>query len=137
MSQGIADLVLRVFDNWKATSPVRQGKITREQYRLLRILEEEGPQMMNGLAISMACAPSTASVAVKRLERQGMVKRERGRDDERVVTVSLTTSGRGVVGSWRRGQLAELASMFDALSEQERDRMQEMLTKVLGGSKSK
>jgi MarR family transcriptional regulator, organic hydroperoxide resistance regulator len=133
MSQPIADLLLQVWESWKRTSPVREGRTTQEQYRMLRTLESEGPQRVNGLASKVGCTPSTASIALKRLERAGVVTRSRSATDERVVKVALTPQGRKVLSSWRERQLGALSSMFDVLTRGEREELQRMLEKVVSG----
>jgi DNA-binding MarR family transcriptional regulator len=83
------------------------------------------------LASAIGCTPGSASVAVKRLERARLVKRERGEKDERVVTVTLTKSGVEKLDSWRSEQLASLSAFFEPLNAEERRALRDLLERSL------
>src|SRR2546421_3032390 len=75
-----------------STHPVRRAEITPEQYWLLRLLHRKGPMSISELAEVLGVTGSSITTACKRLEKAGLVKRERQGDgcDERVVLVVLT-----------------------------------------------
>ncbi len=73
---------------------------------------------------------SPITISVKRLEQRKLVRRERGKDDERVVTVTLTDRGRGVYESWRNERRKALSSLFESLSEREKETLLRLLDKV-------
>src|SRR3954468_23961060 len=68
--------------------------ITYPQYLVLNVLWEEDEKTVGSIAERLALESSTVTPLVKRLEAASLVKRTRGQDDERRVTVSLTPSGR-------------------------------------------
>ena len=70
---------------------------TIAQYRALVVLASRGPQRLGDLADALDVAPSTAGRMCDRLVRKGLIRRHRARADRRVVLVSLTATGRGVV----------------------------------------
>ena len=104
-SEEIGDLVMILWQRWRAASPVRRGAITREQYWILRMLMERGQMKIKDLASTIGCTAGSASVAVKRLENAGLVRRERGKKDERIVTVVLEKQGVKKLDAWREEQL--------------------------------
>lgn len=110
---------------------MRRGAITREQYWVLRMLMENGQMKIKDLASAIGCTAGSASVAVKRLEKAGLVSRERSEKDERVVTVTLGKQGIKKLDAWRDEQLASMAAMFGPLSPGERRIMRDLLGKVL------
>lgn len=134
MAEDIADLMMRVWDTWKASTPVKRGDVTREQYRILRVLEGSGPRSVKELAGGVGTTPSSASVSLKRLEKVGLVRRTRSEEDERVVTVDLTQVGRRKLESWRSRRLSTLGSLFDVLGPDEREVFRSMLERVVSGS---
>lgn len=71
--------------------------ITVPMWRILAALRGGAPDRLSDLCEPTSIEPSTLSRLVKTLERRGYVRRERSRDDERAVSVSLTTSGTKVV----------------------------------------
>jgi len=67
--------------------------ITYPQYLVLMILWEHKQQTVNQLGEKLYLDTGTLTPLLKRLEHKGMLNRTRSRDDERVVMISLTTSG--------------------------------------------
>lgn len=68
--------------------------LTHPQYLVMLALWERSPRSLNDLAADLALEPATASPLVKRLEKEGLVARERSRDDERRLDIGLTDAGR-------------------------------------------
>ena len=130
-SQEVGDLLMILWQRWRAASPVRRGAITREQYWILRTLSERGRMKIKDLASSIGCTAGSASVAVKRLEKTGLVKRERSVNDERVVTVTLGRHGAETLETWEDEQLASMAEVFEPLSPEERRTLRDLLRKAL------
>lgn len=67
--------------------------LTYPQYLVLAALWLDGEQTIGSLGAVMRLDSGTLSPLVRRLEQAGLVTRTRGRDDERVVTVTLTDKG--------------------------------------------
>ena len=130
-AESISDLVLVLWQKWRSGSPVKRGAITREQYWILRMLSERGKMKIKELASAIGCTPGSASVAVKRLEKAGLVRRERGEKDERVVTVTLARRGAEKLDSWRKEQLASMSALFEPLSSGEKRALRSLLEKAL------
>ncbi|MDG7016314.1 MAG: MarR family transcriptional regulator [Nitrososphaerota archaeon] len=126
----LPDLFLKVWRRWRSGSPVGKGEVTQEQYWVLRTLDVSGSQRLKDLAEKLGCTPSSASTAVKRLVRSGLVTRERGKDDEREVSVRLTKEGESKLTSWRSDQLARATVLFEPLSANERRALGTLLEKV-------
>jgi len=112
------------------------GKELGERYSLTdaRVLSSlaDGPQRITDLAALEGLAQPTTTLLVKRLEEQGLVRRERQTDDQRVVLVWLTDAGdaaleqlralastglRKQLGAMPDGQLKALTAATDALAE--------------------
>jgi DNA-binding MarR family transcriptional regulator len=130
-SEEIGDLLMVLWQKWRSASPVRRGAITREQYWVLRVLMENGKMKIKDLASAIGCTAGSASVAVKRLEKAGLVSRERSEKDERVVTVTLEKQGIKKLDAWRDEQLASMARVFEPLRPDERRTMRDLLGKAL------
>lgn len=85
--------------------------LTYPQYLVLAILWHEGDQTVGSLGDAMQLDSGTLSPLVRRLEQAGQVRRVRSADDERVVTVQLTESGRAL-----RTELASVPAEVARLS---------------------
>lgn len=67
--------------------------LTHPQYLVMLALWEKAPRTLRELSAELALEPATASPLVKRLEAQGLVRRERRPDDERRLAIGLTEEG--------------------------------------------
>ncbi|MCG8697010.1 MAG: MarR family transcriptional regulator [Bacteroidales bacterium] len=68
--------------------------ITYPQYLVLMILWEEDRVPVNDIAKKLILNTNTMTPLLKRMEQQGIVIRERSKDDERKVIVRLTEKGK-------------------------------------------
>jgi DNA-binding MarR family transcriptional regulator len=90
--------------------------LSAAQYRALVVLASRGPQRMVDLAHALAVNPSTAGRMCDRLARKGFVRRHRDRQDRRIVVVSLSREGRGVLDQATAARRAAIAQALSALS---------------------
>lgn len=70
--------------------------LTHPQYLVMLALWERSPRSLNDLAADLAMDSATASPLVKRLEKEGLIARERSSTDERRLDIRLTESGRAM-----------------------------------------
>jgi DNA-binding MarR family transcriptional regulator len=115
------------------THPVRRGEITPEQYWLLKLLNKRGEMSIGELAEALGLTGSSVTTACKRLEKAGMLRRERQADgqDERVVLVSLTTQGREQLETWQQERRAALTQMLAPLTISEQEELQRLIERIL------
>ena len=91
-------------------------RLTRTEAGLLRSLAD-GPRRITELAELEGLAQPTTTLLVKRLEGQGLVRRERQTEDQRVVLVWLTEEGAGAFESYKSLAFAALRVSLDAMSD--------------------
>ena len=111
--------------------PVKRAEMTPEQYWLLRVLSRSGPLSIGELANELGIAMSSATSACKRLEKAGLLTRERRVEDERIVQVTLTEQGRAQIDLWRQRKREALTQLLKVLDEREQQEFQHMLERVL------
>src|ERR1700727_198359 len=95
--------------------------LTYPQYLVLLVLWEEGDRVtVSRLGERLQLDSGTLSPLLKRLEANGFVQRERSKDDERLVEVTLTPAGRRLE---KRAQCipAELGSVTGITEKQATD----------------
>ncbi len=116
-----------------STHPVRRAEITPEQYWLLRLLHRRGPMSISELAEVLGVTGSSITTACKRLEKAGLVKRERQGEgcDERVVLAVLTAQGIEQIEAWQQERREVLSHMLSPLNQQEQDELQRLIERVL------
>ncbi len=112
------------------THPVRRGEITAEQYWLLRLLGKAGTLSVGELASRLGIGQSAATIACKRLERQGLITRSRKSDDERVVLITLRAEGTARIERWAALLHDTAAQILVGLSPEEQSVLEHLLTQV-------
>ncbi len=68
--------------------------LTYPQYLTLLVLWEQSPVSVSHLGLRLQLDSGTLTPLLKRLEKQGLVERQRRADDERVVDIHLTLAGK-------------------------------------------
>lgn len=108
---------------------VSEHDLTGSQYNVLRILRDEGKSMpCLKIAQRMITVVPGITGLVDRLEKRGLVKRDRSMEDRRVVDVSLTEEGESLLsnidepmadlykkllGQFSNAEVAELARLLE------------------------
>jgi DNA-binding MarR family transcriptional regulator len=78
-----------------------KGDLTISHVRALGWLEREGPDTPGQIARVTDLNPASVTGLLDGLERAGLIVRERGRQDRRLVLVSITDDGREVLARKR------------------------------------
>ena len=76
--------------------------LTHPQYLVMLALWERSPRSLGDLSDDLALDSATASPLVKRLEAQGLVRRERRPDNERRLDITLTERGEALRADTRQ-----------------------------------
>ena len=111
--------------------PQRHSDMTPQQYWLLRHLRHAGPLSIGELANALGVTTGSATMACKRLEKAGLLTRERQSDDERIVQVALTEQGCAQIDAWRQHKFESAAKMLDSLDQQEQQELQRLIELLL------
>jgi DNA-binding MarR family transcriptional regulator len=104
------------------------GDLTLAQLSILLTLLEQGPIRMTELAAHERVRTPTTTVAIRRLEKLGLVKRSRDPSDLRAVLVDITPEGRAQHQEALAARRDYLAKLLAKLGPDDI----EMLTKALG-----
>lgn len=106
--------------------------LTLSQFEILTVLFQEGAIPLNRLSERLCCAGSNVTGLVDRLERDGLVKRERSREDRRVILLGLTDQGREIWKNVPRGGCCGMR--FDGiLDNDEESSLRRILEKLIAG----
>ncbi|UMB69778.1 MarR family winged helix-turn-helix transcriptional regulator [Mycobacterium paraterrae] len=101
--------------------------LTLAQLSILVTLLDRGPIRMTDLAAHERVRTPTTTVAIRRLEKIGLVKRSRDPSDLRAVLVDITPRGLAVHRESLSNRITALVSLLSQLNESEID----ALTKAL------
>ena len=111
--------------------PGRDSGMTPQQYWLLRQLSKAGPLGTGELAQALGITIGSATVACKRLEKAGLLTRERQEEDERIVRIALPEQGRAQIDALRQRKRDALAQWLDVLDQREQEVLQGMVERLL------
>jgi len=95
------------------------GDLTLAQLSILLTLLDQGPMRMTELAAHERVRTPTTTVAIRRLERIGLVKRSRDASDLRAVLVEITPEGLAQHRESLASRQAHLAQLLSKLDENE------------------
>jgi MarR family 2-MHQ and catechol resistance regulon transcriptional repressor len=95
----------------------RQGFASLSDYAVLEVLLHKGPLPVNRIGEMILLTSGSITTAVQRMEKKGLVRRERSEGDARVVLVHLTDEGRELIGRAFVDHAANLDALFDVFTE--------------------
>jgi DNA-binding MarR family transcriptional regulator len=117
LAEGLHRALSKLFSILRRGDPngAAAGDLTLAQLSILVTLLDQGPIRMTDLAAHERVRTPTTTVAIRRLEKIGLVKRSRDSSDLRAVLVDITPRGRAVHGESLAARRAALAAMLSQL----------------------
>lgn len=91
--------------------------ITYPQYLVLLVLWENDRQPVNDIARRLHLETNTVTPLLQRMEKQGLVKRTRGKEDTRQRIVSLTAQGKALEEQAKHIPACLLAQLTDKIED--------------------
>jgi DNA-binding MarR family transcriptional regulator len=107
-----------------------EGGISYVQFQLLARLNARGPLTMTELADGVVYSRSGLTYQAGLLEQAGLIARGPSPDDERATLVTITGSGRALLGRVMPGHIQVTRLLLDPLSDQDLDHLREVMTRV-------
>jgi DNA-binding MarR family transcriptional regulator len=108
-----------------------QLQLTPSQVHALLWLGHDGGHTMGELARRLGITEKTMTGVVDRLEREGLVQRERSATDRRVVHSTLTPEGQRVYQRLDRLLRQQMGAFLDLLDGEDRKALFRMLEKLI------
>lgn len=117
--------------NSRLSAALSAAGITQGQLGVLEALLHLGPMSQRELGRKLLRSNPNMTAVLDNLERDGWVKRTRGTEDRRVVTVSLTAAGREKIEAVFPEHARRVTELLEALEPHEQDTLA-ALSKKLG-----
>lgn len=119
LAEGLHRTLSKLFSILRRGDPngAATGDLTLAQLSILVTLLDRGPIRMTELAAHERVRTPTTTVAIRRLEKIGLVKRSRDASDLRAVLVDITPQGLAVHRESLANRRAALAAMLSRLSK--------------------
>lgn len=124
---------------WKASHAVmhfdrqsiaRQGFSSLSDFAVLEVLLHKGALPVNTIGEKVLLTSGSISTAIQRLEKKGLVSRERSREDARVVLVDLTPVGRKLIEKAFADHSRNLEVLFNEFTDTERKQFGLLMRKL-------
>ena len=107
-----------------------QGFATLSDYAVLEVLLHKGSLPVNAIGEKVLLTSGSMTTAVQRLEKKGLVVRERSEGDARVVLVHLTNEGMNLIQEAFTAHAQDLDELFTEFSEDERIQFAGLMRKL-------
>lgn len=105
----------------------RRYGLTGPQITAVKLLEGFGDLSLSELSERMSAKNSTITGVVDRMERDGLVSRERSDKDRRVILIKLTEEGRRIAREVPVASMEIFANALRSLSREERNQLRQLL----------
>ena len=107
-----------------------EGGLSYVQFQLLARLDARGQLTMTDLADGVVYSRSGLTYQAGLLEKVGLITRAPSPDDERATLVTITDSGRALLGRVMPGHIQVTRLLLDPLSDQDVDHLGDIMTRV-------
>ena len=104
--------------------------ITNNDMHIIEAIGMNEPKNMSTIAREIPVTVGTLTIAMNSLVKKGYVLRERGKEDRRVVYISLTERGRAAYVHHARFHKAMIDSISDEMTSEEMELLIKTLTKL-------
>lgn len=124
---------------WKASHAVmrydeksvaRQGFASLSDFAVLELLLHKGALPVNTIGEKVLLTSGSITTAVQRLEKKGLVRRERSEGDARVVLVHLTEAGLELIENAFALHAENLDELFAVFTDEERKQFASLMRRV-------
>ena len=106
------------------------GDLTVSQFAVMEALYHLGPMTAGEVSQKVLKSGSNLTTVIDNLERDGLVRRERGVSDRRVINVHLTDAGTSKLEAVFPGHIATLVDEFSVLSANEQETLAALCKKL-------
>lgn len=108
----------------------RRADLTGPQLSVVKLLEQIGDMSLSELSDKIRAQNSTVTGIIDRMEREGLVTRERSKEDRRVVFIRLTAKGHELAREIPVEPMEIFKGAIESLTAQEVRDLMRILTKV-------
>jgi len=113
--------------------------ITHSQWFVLKIIEHYKSRSIKNIAEALGMSSSAATQLVDGLAQSGYIVRQEDSKDRRLVQLKLSPKGKKYIVAAKEKRIAEMAGLFDALTDSELEeyvRLQKKITSSFLDKKS-
>ena len=106
-------------------------ELTVPQFEVLWLIQSSGEKSMEALAAYLGVKPPSVTAMIDKMERGGLVKRQKDACDRRIVHIGLTTKTKRQLTQLRRHKEAVFNRIVGALSRKDRAELTRILSRLV------
>lgn len=110
--------------------PLAGVKLTLSQFGVLEALWHLGPLCQRDLGLKLLKSGGNITLVLDNLEKQGLVRRERGTEDRRFIQVHLTDTGANLIAHLFPEHVARVVTALHPLSSNEQEQLAQLCKKL-------
>jgi MarR family 2-MHQ and catechol resistance regulon transcriptional repressor len=104
--------------------------LTVSQFGVMEALYHLGPMCQNELGSKILRSSGNMTLVIDNLEKHEYVRRQRNPDDRRMITVSLTPTGKELIESVLPAQVAAITEEMSSLTSEEQELLGDLCRKL-------
>ncbi len=108
----------------------RKGHGKFGQARILALLQVQDGMSQKDLAFLLGIRPQSLTIALEKLETEGLIERKQDEDDKRTRRVFITEAGKAKANEAAEERAARADEVFAVLSDEEKDQLGAILSKL-------
>ncbi|MGA8761904.1 MAG: MarR family transcriptional regulator [Candidatus Sulfotelmatobacter sp.] len=113
-----------------ALRSISSSRLCFSDFAVLEVLLHKGPQPVNVLGTRVSLSSGSATTAIDRLEKKGLVRRAADATDRRARIVHLTEKGKTLISAAFRQHEADMEAVTSSLSAAEKATLAGLLKKL-------
>lgn len=106
------------------------GELTPSQFYTLMALERDEGMPLSEISEKIQRSPGNMTLVIDNLEKDGLVERQRSKEDRRVIVAVLTDAGREKISAARRAHRTAVEGKMQVLDEAELDTLHRLMLKL-------
>ncbi|MDO8550641.1 MAG: MarR family transcriptional regulator [Ignavibacteria bacterium] len=114
----------------RISSIINTSEITESQFYVLDSLYHSGPLTQKNIGEKVFRSGGNITLVIDNLEKQGYVKRVRGKEDRRYFTIHLTKAGKNLMDKIFPEFLSAVKDEMNVLGDSEHKELQKLCKKV-------
>lgn len=104
--------------------------LTEQQWRVIRILSQEGELESHQLALQACILKPSMTGVLSRLERDGLIRRQKSQQDQRRVFVSLTERGEASFAKMSGDMERNYQKIYAQFGQEKMDQLLKLLNEL-------
>lgn len=105
-------------------------KLTPTQFGVLETLYHIGPMCQNEIGAKLLKSSGNMTLVIDNLQKHGLVNRKRNPEDRRMITVSLTETGRDLISRIFPQQVKAITEEMSVLNPEEQEMLGNLCRKL-------